>query len=280
MATSACRTIKSAHRVLEILEFFDQDRPHATVMDMSRRLNYPQSSTSELLRCLTRLGYLRYNRVRRTYSPTARVALLGAWVKPSLFRGGPVLSAIDEVAKLTAETVLLSTNSNYALQHLHVIHGNSDDAIDAHMGDELPILHSAQGRLLLSSYRNEHVRSAVHRLNADESDLARHVKINDLLVEFAALREKGWVIEEDRDGVGCVAVLLPIGHNMDRLTISIVAKPAVIAERGQEMLELLLGRRDSIADLYRESEDRERDSSNIVPMAQPVKIASYRRYYA
>lgn len=86
MATSASRTIKSAHRVLEILEYFDQDRRVATVMEMSRTLNYPQSSTSELLRCLTRLGYLHYNRVRRTYSPTARVALLGAWVKPSLFR--------------------------------------------------------------------------------------------------------------------------------------------------------------------------------------------------
>ena len=280
MATSTSRTIKSAHRVLEILEFFDQDRRHATVMDMSRTLNYPQSSTSELLRCLTRLGYLHYNRVRRTYSPTARVALLGAWVKPSLFRGGPVLSAIDEIAKLTGETVLLSTSSNYTLQHLHVIHGNSDDAIDAHVGDELPILHSAQGRLLLSSYRNENVRLAVHRLNADEPDLALHVKISDLLVEFAALREKGWIIEEDRGGVGCVTVLLPFGRNMDRLTISIVAKPGAIAERGQEMLELLLSRRDAIADLYRESEVRDSQSSNIVPMPEPIKIPSYRRHYA
>ena len=280
MATSTSRTIKSAHRVLEILEFFDQDRRHATVMDMSRTLNYPQSSTSELLRSLTRLGYLHYNRVRRTYSPTARVALLGAWVKPSLFRGGPVLSAIDEIAKLTGETVLLSTSSNYTLQHLHVIHGNSDDAIDAHVGDELPILHSAQGRLLLSSYRNENVRLAVHRLNADEPDLALHVKISDLLVEFAALREKGWIIEEDRGGVGCVTVLLPFGRNMDRLTISIVAKPGAIAERGQEMLELLLSRRDAIADLYRESEVRNSQSSNIVPMPEPIKIPSYRRHYA
>src|ERR1700741_4532772 len=107
MATNASRPLKSAHRVLEILEYFDQDRPHATVMDMSRTLNYPQSSTSELLRCLTRLGYLHYNRFRRTYSPTARVALLGAWVKPDLFRGGPILSAIDKVAERVRETVVL-----------------------------------------------------------------------------------------------------------------------------------------------------------------------------
>src|ERR1700740_2583728 len=118
MASSAARSIKSAHRVLEILEYFDQDRRHATVMDMSRTLNYPQSSTSELLRSLTRLGYLHYNRYRRTYTPKARVALLGAWVEPALFRGGSILGAVDRVAELVGETVLLSPAADYFLQHL------------------------------------------------------------------------------------------------------------------------------------------------------------------
>lgn len=280
MATSASRTIKSAHRVLEILEYFDQDRRHATVMDMSRTLNYPQSSTSELLRCMTRLGYLHYNRVRRTYSPTARVALLGAWVKPSLFRGGPVLSAIDEVAKLTNETVALSSSTNYVLQHLHVIHGNSDDAIDAHTGDELPILHSPQGRLLLSTYGNEAVRSAVHRLNAEEADTEKHVRVADLLSEFMVLRDKGWIIEQDRDGVGSVTVLLPHARHMDRLSVSVLAKPSVIAERGQEILDLLLSRSRAMADLYAADQGEESSKSNVVPMPEPVKIISYRRHFA
>lgn len=280
MATSASRTIKSAHRVLEILEYFDQDRRHATVMDMSRTLNYPQSSTSELLRCLMRLGYLHYNRARRTYSPTARVALLGAWVKPSLFRGGPVLSAIDDMAKITHETVALSTSSNYALQHLHVIHGGAKDAIDAHGGDELPLLHSAQGRLLLSSYRNEHVRSAVHRLNAEEPDQDLHVRIADVLSEFAVLREQGWVIEQDRNGVGAVAVLLPRGRHADRLAISVLAKPEVIAQRGREILDLLLARKEAFADFDGDDHADGEESATVVPMPPPVKVINYRRYFA
>src|SRR6218665_1614720 len=218
MVANASRTIKSAHRVLEILEYFDQDRRIATVMEMSRTLNYPQSSTSELLRCLTRLGYLHYNRVRRTYSPTTRVALLGAWVKPSLFRGGPVLSAVDEIAKATGQTVVLSTSTNYVLQHLHVIHGNEKKSVDIHAGDEISVLHSIQGRLLLASYNNDSIRSAVHRLNAEEPDISRHLRLADLLPEFAELREKGWAIEANDDGLGSVAMLLPFGRNMDRLT--------------------------------------------------------------
>jgi len=174
----------------------------------------------------------------------------------------------------------LSTSTNYALQHLHVIHGNSDRALDAHAGDELPILHSTQGRLLLSSYRNDGIRSAVHRLNAEESDLSRHVRVAELLSEFAVLRDKGWVIEQDRNGVGCVAVLLPFGRNIDRLTVSIIADPAVIAERGQEMLDLLLSRKGEIADLTIDDDNMGHDSDNVVQMPEPVKIVSYRRHFA
>lgn len=280
MATCASRTIKSAHRVLEILEYFDQDRRHATVMDMSRSLNYPQSSTSELLRCLAHLGYLHYNRARRAYSPTARVALLGSWVKPSLFRGGPILSAIDEVAKFANETVALSTTSNYALQHLHVVHGSDEGAIDAHAGDELPLLHSAQGRLLLSSYRNEHVRSAVHRLNADEPDPELHVRIADVLEEFSMLRDRGWVIESDRTGVGCVSVLLPRGRQTDRLALSVLARPEVIEHRGQEILEVLLNHKSMFAYSDDEGEDMGAMAGDVIPMVPPVKITNHRRYFA
>lgn len=281
MAASASRTIKSAHRVLEILEYFDQDRRHASVMDMSRTLHYPQSSTSELLRCLTRLGYLHYNRFRRTYSPTTRVALLGAWVKPSLFRGGPVLSALDEVAHETGQTVILSTNANYVAQNLHVIHGSDPDAVDAHGGDTRSMLHSAQGRLALASYRNEHIRSAVHRLNAEESDPARHVKIAETIAELAPLRDRGWAIAQDGEGgTGCVAVLLPLRRNMDRLVVSIQASVEVIGARGQEFLELLLGQRDRIAEAFSESDEDEMETSNVVPLPDTARIASYHRHFA
>lgn len=279
MATSDSRTIKSAHRVLEILEYFDQDRRHATVMDMSRTLSYPQSSTSELLRCLTRLGYLHYNRFRRTYSPTARVALLGAWVKPALFRGGPVLSAIDRVSDLVGETVILSTASNYVVQHLHVIHGQEEDAIDAHVGDTLPLLHSPQGKLLLSSYQNDHIRSAVHRLNAEEGDASRHVRLADVMEEMAALREKGWLVTDEEDGSGCIAVLLPARRGMDRLVISVLASREVIEQRSGEIIAALLDHRDEI-DAVEGAEVREMTESNIARMNDNVKIVSYRRHFA
>ncbi len=241
MNSTDIRTIKSAHRVLEILEYFDSKHRTATVMDLSRSLAYPQSSTSELLRCLTRLGYLHYDRYRRTYSPTARVALLGAWVEPKMFRGGAVLSLLDKVAESIGETVVLSTATNYVVQHLHVIEGSHDRAVVEQAGNTQSLLHSPQGRLLLSSYKDAPVRSALHRLNAEEVDHDRRVRVGEVMDELAQLRAKGWVAAPDYNehGAGLVAVMLPLRCGAERLVLSVLASHEVIVERGEEFVAIV-----------------------------------------
>jgi IclR family transcriptional regulator, KDG regulon repressor len=241
MNAKELRTIKSAQRVLEILEYFDRSHRTATVMDLSRALGYPQSSTSELLRCLTRLGYLCYNRYRRTYSPTARVALLGSWVEPALFRGGAVLSALDRIAETIGETVVLSTAANYIVQHLHVVEGKSEHAIVEHAGATIPLLHSPEGMLLLSSFEDAHVRSALHRLNAEEADPDNRVPISEALEEIRQLRQQGWIVDEEGrgDGVGVVSVLLPVRRGTERLALTVLAPTEVVRERADEIIAIV-----------------------------------------
>src|SRR3546814_16050692 len=61
------KTVKSAGRVLEILEYFDDLQRQSTVMEIADALGYPQSSTSALLRSLVGMGYLNYDAHARTY---------------------------------------------------------------------------------------------------------------------------------------------------------------------------------------------------------------------
>lgn len=217
-------------------------------MDMSRALSYPQSSTSELLRSLTRLGYLHYNRYRRTYSPTARLALLGAWVDPALFRGGAILEALDRVAELVGETVVLSTAANYVLQHLHVVQGASEHAVADHAGRDESLLHSAQGKLILSSYRDMHIRSALHRLNAEEEDPTRRVPLNEAFQEILELRKQGYVMQTEgrADGSGVLAILLPPRRGVERLALSVVAPSEIIEARRDEILKIMQEEREHI----------------------------------
>ncbi|ASG22235.1 IclR family transcriptional regulator [Nitrospirillum viridazoti] len=241
MSSKDMRTVKSAHRALEILEYFDSKHRTATVMDLSRSLAYPQSSTSELLRCLTQLGYLHYNRYRRTYTPTARVAFLGSWVDPKLFRGGTILNIVDRVAEAVGETVVLSTANNYVVQHLHVVEGPQAEAVQEHAGNVTSLLHSPQGKLLLATYQEGQVRSALHRLNAEESDVERRVRIAERAQELARLRTIGWLAEPDAHapGIGVLAAMLLPRRGMDRLVLSVLAPNEVIEARKIEIIRLI-----------------------------------------
>ena len=259
MAAADTKMIKSARRVLELLEYFDQDRRTATVMDIARSLGYPQSSTSELMRCLVSLGYLHYNRYSRIYQPTPRVALIGAWVDPDLFRDGVLLPAVDSIANATGETVVLSSAVNYMVQHIHVVHGPKPDCVIEHVGGTASLLQSAQGRLLLATYSDAHIRSALHRLNAEESDPERRVRTIELLDELRIYRRRGWAVETDMEGdVGTVSVILRQRRGGQRLILSVMARSAVVAAREEEIREIIAAANVGSSPVRRPSNDDDR----------------------
>jgi len=178
--------VKSAQRVLEVLEYFSDDRPDATVMDISRALRYPQSSMSELLSCLVNMGYLARDRARRTYRPTARVAVIGLRVQPALFRRGAIFSLMDELHESTGAVAVLSLIQRCRLHHVHVV------------GSEMPIgqyqsyspLHSPLGQVLISTFDPAQVRGLLHRLNS-ESDDTNIVRLSEFTKTLEQIRARG-----------------------------------------------------------------------------------------
>ena len=108
MASHDANKAKTARRVIEVLEFFDEHRRHATVMEIARRYNRPQSSTSELLAILVEMGLLYKDPASRSYTPTPRAAMLGSVSQPSLVRDGRLSMLIDHlVAQTGLGTILL-----------------------------------------------------------------------------------------------------------------------------------------------------------------------------
>lgn len=193
-------------------------------------------TASELLRCLVALGYLTYNRYSRIYKPTARVALIGACVEREIFRDGTLMPLMETLAQVTGLTVAVTSTSNYAVQHLHVVRGSKDCDAPLHRGDWHPILHCPQGRLILSTYREAHIRSALHRLNADERDPNKRVCINSTLQQLAALRQQGWIMETEEDGdLTTLCVMLPRRVARERLVISVAGPRQIVAEAVEQV---------------------------------------------
>jgi len=222
------KKIKSAQRALEVLEYFNAERGEATVMDIARAMGYPQSSTSELLSCLVVLGYLHRDRYARTYRPSARVALLGAWVQPRLFRDGSLLPMMDDLADQTGLTIALATKIDLQIQFIHEVQGRESPRHRSFDHKNTLLLHSASGKTLLSQLDQSLVRQIVHRLNAD-SEPEMRVSFDTLSAELDDIRTKGYALGQDGEGGAMIAVLLPQSDGHELLSLGIWGPDGALA---------------------------------------------------
>jgi DNA-binding IclR family transcriptional regulator len=174
MATAESNKAKIANRVIEVLDFFDDNHTEATVMDIVRRYNRPQSSTSELLSSLVNLGLLYKDPATRSYSPTPRAALLGSTTQPNLIRDGRLISIVDRLVAQTGLGVAVFGMVSLNTQIFSWRPGNSTfgTARSKEFGSGLQerMTDSTVGKLLLSTIMQPRRDGAIRRLNAEAAE--------------------------------------------------------------------------------------------------------------
>lgn len=226
------RVIKSARRVLEILEFFDSERTEVTVMDIVRGLDCPQSSASELLRSLVILGYLMYDPQHRVYRPTAKVPLLGTSVQTPFFGQSRLIAVMRQIREATGEAVILGAQVGLSVEYLHVIQAADPAARRVSKGTVLPLLRSGMGKAFLARKSYDAIRGIVHRLNSEEQRLDAHVSYRDLVEEVGRYRRQGYILSSNTvsPGHAMITVLLPSLDDGQDVAIGLAGRAPVIEQ--------------------------------------------------
>ena len=210
-------SIKSARRVIELLEYFDIGRQETSVGEVARELGYPQSSTSMLMKSLVELGYLDYDSEKRTYRLSPVVPLLGAWVQPEIFHSGRLYALMNDLHRQTGQLVAIGTRVGTMVRLLHAIYTPGSIPRDFTKGRRRQMLHSPFGRVILASYQEKEIRSFIRRANS-ENTASYRVSPNATVEELKRIADGGYAAMSLRDKGGAraqLAVLLPVlvGHN-------------------------------------------------------------------
>ncbi|RIX83217.1 IclR family transcriptional regulator [Acidovorax cavernicola] len=235
--------IKSAKRVLELFEYFAECRRPLSVTDLVRGLNYPQSSASALLKSLTRLGYLDYDRQKRLYVPTLRVALFGGWVQDQLFSQTSLSHLIDELhAASGGEAVILGMQNDIYVQYIHLVQAPQQQVPSWYIkpGSLRPLCRSAAGRILLSRKTDVEVQQLLWRINAEEEPHLR-MQVSDLLKELDRIRQDGYAYTEGtvNPGVGVLAVEMPTPPSQPPMALGIGGRIDTLRMDRERYLALL-----------------------------------------
>ena len=201
--------VKSAGRVMQIMEFFDDVRRPASAVEVGSSLGYPQSSTSMLLHSMSVMGYLHHDPERRTYMPSSRLALAGAWLDDRLLEKGPLLELMENLHEITEQAVLLSMRQGIFGQYIHVVQAVQKVG-HLVVGTKRHLTSTGTGYALLSTLPDRQVQRIVHSIGADIGRTAAPVKLPAVLDIVNRLRHGGYLHASSLTIRGGSSVAMPL----------------------------------------------------------------------
>lgn len=235
------QSVKSAERVLAILELFAFRQAPLTLSQIAGALGYPMSSVTMLLKTLCAHGYLRFQPESKTYLPTLSVPMLGNWVMGETFQDGAVIALMDQIQKDTGETVILGARNGLHAHYLHTVQSQRLMRFYIKPGLLRPLSESAVGRALLMRCSDAELRAYAAQVARNRSLEKHPVDVEFLITEMEQSRQRGYAYS-DQHTAGICAIALPI-HLSDEF-------PCAIAVAGP--IFKLKRRREKVADMIRE----------------------------
>lgn len=236
-------SVKSARRVLDLLEFFAEERRPATVGVIVQALGWPQSSTSVLLKCLAESGHFDHDPRTGQYVPNVRLALATAWIQEHLYSEQNLLRLMEQVQAQTGHTVMIGHRRNVHVRYLHVLQATREGRFMAKIGALRPLFRSAAGQMLLTTLPEREVATLLRRANGLEVEVANRREFADVIRVIEAARRSGYAFSlgSATQGAAAIAILLPVGRDREPMTLSLGGPIRQIQAERKKLLAILRG---------------------------------------
>jgi DNA-binding IclR family transcriptional regulator len=201
--------VKTALRVIEIMEIFAREGRSLTLTELARLLGAPVSSCLGLIRTLTSLGYLYDTGRRQGYYPTARLLAIAQKIAgndPLLERVQPVLESLREE---TGETVIFGKlRDDGRVVYLDVVESLNPVRYTATAGDIRFAHTNSIGRAILGALPDDQREAYLAQATfapLTERTLASREALSE---ELRASRQRGWYCNfgESLADLGAIAV--------------------------------------------------------------------------
>ncbi|OXI49080.1 IclR family transcriptional regulator [Burkholderia aenigmatica] len=216
-------SVKSAQRVLELLEYFADVRRPASIKEICQSLGYPQSSTSVLMKSLVDLGYFDYEQRTRMYVPNLRLALSTSWIQEEMYSTQSLLRLMGDVQQRTGHAVMIGAQDGVFVRYLHVLQANDRSRFALKSGALRPLFRSAAGKMLLTTKTDREIELLLHRANVVEQDVLLRLDLATAREEIVRVRLDGYSMSRGTatPGGAALAVLLPVRRGAPQMTLSI-----------------------------------------------------------
>lgn len=233
--------VKSAHRVLELLEFFADEQRGATVKEISQSLGYPQSSTSVLLKGLGQAGYFDHDPRTGLYEPNVRLSLITSWIEQRVFSEQSLLRMMQKIIDACGHTVMIGKLEGCQVRYIHVLQSTRPGRFTAKIGSLRSLFRSSPGKMLLTTVVERDIPGLLRRANQLETTDALRSELTPVLQERVQTLQQHWALSlgTSTPGAAGLSILLPVPTGREPLTLSLGGPMAEIETNKEALIALL-----------------------------------------
>ena len=193
---------------LDILALFDDERPCLSAQDIRRELHLSQSTLYRLLRSMKSKGWIEDDG-NGAFRPGLRILSLARVVRRQLTMGQVALPVMQELSRLSGETILLTVMSGPHAVCVERVDGPQTVRATLERGAVLPLYAGASATVLLA-YADEALQDAILA-----GPLPRHTPHTvtdptELRCLLQRIRKDGFAFSDGEVDLGVRAVAAPV----------------------------------------------------------------------
>lgn len=201
--------VKSVLKAFTILEELDL-AGELSIGDLSRRLSMDKATVHRLVSTLKYAGYVSQNRESKKYSNSFKLLAMGNRVMEKTGIKRIARPYLEELSKLTGETVNLGIKAGDRIIYIDKIESKSTIKVGLDIGTSLPMHCTGIGKAYLPFMPEEEMEEVLN--NTVYEKFTRHsIEDKDALRSvLAETRERGYSIDDEEYVIGLICFGAPI----------------------------------------------------------------------
>lgn len=234
-------SVKSAERVLRVFELLAYYKEGLTIKEISGKLSFPQSSTSNLIGTLYKEGYLNQDSIKR-YKLGPKLIQMGALAMESLDISSQGTPFLKELMEDVQETVFMAVLSEGELVYVAKIDNNRSIRTTAQPGYRKPLYCTGLGKAFLAFLPENEKNMILDHVELSPITTNTITNRQELEKELKKFVDIGYSIddEENEEGLFCLAAPIFGIDKTIQAAISVAGPKERMVNRKDLIVEKLL----------------------------------------
>jgi len=231
--------VRQAANVVELLEFFARRGEPATLAEIADSLEWPRSSTFNIVGTLVDKGYFYEPVARGGYFPSPRWHSVVQKISENDPLPGALVDLVDTIAARTGETTAVGSASGLSVIFLYVRESRQPIRYFAEIGTRVPIHASSAGRAILAQMNPKEREQIYRKLVFEKYSPSTPMGIDQIEAELRAGAERGYHQSNSEYIADLAGVSFPIEHGTKRFSIVVAGPVSRCLDRRPETAQMM-----------------------------------------